>query len=136
MRTMGYSEAQTYGFVDSIEGLQKKERAVLVAGNLDVDEMQKKLAAAREKAIQSNQKQEQKKRELRESTEEHEADLKALYVIGSSQLDMMIGSVEKNSIVAKNFRRIRSRLKRPNAVDATEAQPIPTPTPRPVPKQD
>jgi len=130
---MGYSEAQTLGFVEKIEGLQMKEKETLTEANLDVASMQEELLVLHRIANESNEKQEQKKRELREVTEEHKKDLKRLYVLASSQLDMMIGAVEKNSIAAANFRRIRSRLKRPNADDIAEAQPVPQPIPQPVP---
>jgi hypothetical protein len=115
VKNLGYSEAQILGTVEKIEDLQVTERAALMKGNLDVDTMHQKLVAQHRKANASNERQEQKKRELREITEEHETDLKQLYVIGSSQLDMMIGAVDKNSIPAKNFRRIRSRMKRPDS---------------------
>jgi len=114
VKNLGYSEAQILGTIEKVEDLQVTERAALMQGNLGIDTMHQKLLAQHRKANASNEKQEQKKRELREITEEHEADLKQLYVIGSSQLDMMIGAVDKNSISAKNFRRIRSRMKRPD----------------------
>jgi hypothetical protein len=130
---MGYSEAQTLGFVEKIEGLQMKEKETLTEANLDVASMHEELLVHHRIANESNEKQEQKKRELREVTEEHKKDLKRLYVLASSQLDMMIGAVEKDSIAAKNFRRIRSRLKRPDADDNAIAQPVPQPVPTPVP---
>jgi phosphoserine phosphatase len=130
---MGYSEAQILGLVEKTEGLQVTEKAALTKANLNVATMHEELLALHKKAIESNERQEQKKRELREITEEHEVDLKRLYVVASSQLDMMIGAVEKNSIAAKNFRRIRSRLKRPDPDDIAVAQPIPQLVPTPVP---
>ena len=42
---------------------------------------------------------------------------------GSAQLDMMIGTVDKNSVPAKNFRRIRSKMKRPD--NEAEVEPAP-----------
>ena len=130
---MGYSEAQILGFVEKVEGLQTKERDALIQAKLDVDAMQEELLELHRKANESNEKQEQKKREQRESTEEHKVDLKALYVRASSQLDMMIGAVAKNSISAANFRRIRSRLKRPYDDNNAEVQPVPIPAPQPAP---
>jgi hypothetical protein len=115
VKRLGYSEAQILGTIEKVEDLQVTERAALMRGNLDIDNMHQKLLTQHRKANASNEKQEQKKRELREITEEHEADLKQLYVIGSSQLDMMIGAVDKNSVPAKNFRRIRSRMARPDS---------------------
>ncbi len=131
--TLGYSEAQILGTIEKVEDLQVTERAALKKGNLDIDNMHQELLAQHRKTNASNEKQEQKKRELREATEEHEADLKQLYGMGSSHLDMMIGSVDKNSIPAKNFRRIRSRMKRPDADETTEATPVPQPGPQPAP---
>ncbi len=133
MKNLGYSEAQILGTIEKIENLQVTERAALKKGNLDVDNMHEELLAQHKKANASNEKQEQKKRELKEATEEHEADLKQLYVMGSSQLDMMIGSVDKNSIPAKNFRRIRSRITLPDKDGAFEVEPAPQPTPEPAP---
>jgi len=133
VKNLGYSEAQILGTIEKIEDLQVTERVVLKKGNLDIDPMHEKLLAQHKKTNASNEKQEQKKRELKMSTEEHEADLKQLYVMGSSQLDMMIGSVDKNSVPAKNFRRIRSRMKRPFTDEAFEVEPAPQPTPEPAP---
>lgn len=130
---MGYSEAQILGLVEKTEGLQVTEKETLTKANLNVATMHEELLAIHKKANDSNEKQEQKKRELKEITDEHEMDLKRLYVVASSQLDMMIGAVEKNSIAAKNFRRIRSRLKRPNADEIAQVQPVPQPIPQPVP---
>ena len=132
VNNLGYSEIQILGGIEKIENLQVTERSTFLKKNLDIDGMHEKLLAQHRKANASNEKQEQKKRELREATEEHEADLKALYGLGSSQLDMMIGAVEKRSVSAKNFRRIRSRLKRSDADEITDAEPVPTPVPNPV----
>lgn len=132
MKNLGYSEAQTLGLIEKIEDVQVTERAALKAGNLDIDTMHAQLLAQHKKTNASNEKQEQKKRELKAATEEHEADLKQLYVMGSSQLDMMIGAVTKNSVAAKNFRRIRSRLTIEQD-DATGVEPIPQPIPQPAP---
>ncbi len=129
MKSLGYSEAQILGTLEKVEDLQVTERVALKAGNLDIDSMHAKLMAQHRKANASNEKQEMYKRLLKETTEEHEADLKQLYVMGSSQLDMMIGSVDKNSVSAKNFRRIRSRMKRPSADDVLGAEPAPQPAP-------
>ena len=131
--SLGYSEAQILGTIEKIEDLQVTERNTLVKGNLDVDEMHQKLLAQHRKTNASNEKQEQKKRELKASTEEHEADLKQLYVMGSSQLDMMIGSVDKNSVAAKNFRRIRSRITLPDKDGVFEIEPATQPSPEPAP---
>jgi hypothetical protein len=130
---MGYSEAQILGLVEKTEDLQVTEQAALTDANLNVPAMHEELLILHKKANESNEKQEQKKRELKEITVEHEADLKRLYVAASSQLDMMIGAVKKDSVAAKNFRRIRSRLKRPDADDIAIAQPVPQPVPTPVP---
>jgi len=132
---MGYSEAQILGLVEKTEDLQVTERATLTGANLNVVSMREELLALHRKANDSNERQEQKKRELKEATAEHEKDLKRLYVLASSQLDMMIGAVEKDSIAAKNFRRIRSRLKRPDADDLAVAQPVTQPVPTPVPQK-
>ena len=126
---LGYSEAQVLGIAEKVEGLQVQERTTLIQGKLDIDGMHQELLAQHKKANASNERQEQKKRELKETTKEHEADLEQLYVKASSQLDMMIGAVDKNSVAAKNFRRIRSRIKRPLADDVVEAVPAPAPTP-------
>ncbi len=132
VKNLGYSEAQILGTIEKIEDLQVTERAALMRGNLDIDNMHQKLLTQHRKANASNEKQEQKKRELREITEEHEADLKQLYVVGSSQLDMMIGAVDKNSVPAKNFRRIRSRMKRPDNDTGVEPAQNLTAEPAPV----
>ena len=133
VKTMGYSEAQILGFVEKVESLLMAERATLMEANLDVDSMRRELLELNRIANESNEKQERKKRELKASTEEHKVDIKKLYVAASSDLDMMIGGVEKNSIPAANFRRIRSRLKRPYSDEDEEASQAPQPVPQPVP---
>jgi predicted DNA-binding protein len=130
---MGYSEAQILGLVEKTEDVQVTEQAALTNANLNAAKMHEELLALHRKANASNELQEKKKRELKEITEQHVMDLKQLYVAASSQLDMMIGAVKKNSVAAKNFRRIRSRLKRQNADDIVVAQPVPQPVPTPVP---
>ena len=130
---MGYSEAQILGTIEKIEDVQVTERTALMNGNLAVDQMHAELVAQHKKTNASNEKQENYKRLLKAATEEHEEDLKQLYVMGSSQLDMMIGAVDKNSIPAKNFRRIRSRLMRPSEDGTIEIGPAPLPTPMPAP---
>ena len=132
VNNIGYSEAQILGTVEKIEDLQVTEAATLMAGGLDVDNLRAKLVAQHKKTNASNEKQERKKRELKASTKEHEADLKQLYVMASSQLDMMIGSVDKNSVAAKNFRRIRSRIGRPESDTDVGPDMVATPLPTPV----
>ncbi len=129
---MGYSETQILGFVEKIENLQVEEKETLKKAGLDIDSMNAELLELHRIANESNEKQEKKKRELRAISETHKADLRNLYVRGSSHLDMMIGAVAKDSIPAKNFRRIRSRLKRPREDEIAELQPAEGPATGPV----
>ena len=129
MNKIGYSEPQELGMIEKIEDVQVTERAMLLAGGLEIDALHTKLLAQHKKTNASNEKQENYKRLLKAATEEHVEDLKQLYVMGSSQLDMMIGAVDKNSVAAKNFRRIRSKITMPDETAGTENGPAISPTP-------
>ena len=104
-----------------------KERLALIKGGLDVDLMVAEIAHALEEARAANSNQESLKRQLKTSTTLAEEKARRAYVVGSSALDMAMGAVSKNSDAAKNFQRIRSRIRREAKDDIAVPQPLPVP---------
>jgi len=47
-----------------------------------------------------------------------------MYATASGYLDMAIAAVDKRSDAAKNFRRLRSRVRRPNNADVQAQTPV------------
>jgi len=115
------------GFLQSMVDLFVKERLALIKGGLDVDLMTAEIAHALEEARAANSNQESLKRQLKTSTTLAEEKARRAYVVGSSALDMAMGAVSKNSDAAKNFQRIRSRIRREAKDDIAVPQPLPVP---------
>jgi len=116
------------GCVEKVESALETERKPLIKGGLNVDLLKEALTSLHEQARQTNEQQEQLKRMLKTTTNAHVVLLRRLYTMASSILDMMIGAVQKGSVAAKNLQRIRSRIKRPNGVEAPTVEPLPQAT--------
>jgi len=67
------------------------------------------------------------KRQLEAATKLADAKLRKAHITASGMLDMAIASVDKTSDAAKDFRRIRSRVRKPDLVDGE--RPLPEPAP-------
>ena len=124
---MSMTWTEILGFLQSMIDLLVKERLALIKGGLDVDLMVAEISHALEEARAADSNQESLKRQLKTSTTLVEAKARRAYVVGSSALDMAMGAVSKNSDAAKNFQRLRSRVRRDAKEDITIAEPLPVP---------
>lgn len=116
----------------SILDILSQEKLALIKGGMDVDLVSAEVAHALEEARAANDVQESHKRQLRTSTDLVEARARRAYIVGSSALDMAMGAVSKDSPAAKNFQRIRSKIRQEkNDVNAV-VQPVPVPTAEPM----
>ncbi len=128
--TMTWTEI--LGFLMSILDILSQEKLALIKGGMDVDLVSAEVAHALEEARAANDVQESHKRQLRTSTDLVEARARRAYIVGSSALDMAMGAVSKDSPAAKNFQRIRSKIRQEkNDVNAV-VQPVPVPTAEPM----
>jgi hypothetical protein len=118
------SHAQTAGFVDDIVNLNQKAKPALVAYGLNVDKKVAELASLRDQMLAANADQEEAKRNMKAKTARYVELKHKVYVAASGLLDADIAAVDKDSDDAKNFRRLRSRITRPDVEKLT-----PTPVP-------
>ena len=128
--TMTWTEI--LGFLMGILDILKEEKLALIKGGMDVDLMSAEIAHALEEARAANDVQESHKRQLKTSTTLVEERMRRAYVVGSSALDMAMGAVSKDSPAAKNFQRIRSKIRREKKGIDAMVQPVPIPTPQPM----
>ncbi len=124
---MGLTEAEKLAIGENVLVMYGQERVLLKKGCLDVDELTGTLELQLEEAKAANAAQESLKRQLVASTKVATAKLQKAYITASGMLDMAIAAVDKTSDAAKNFRRLRSRVKMPYQDD--EAKPLPEPVP-------
>ena len=122
------SETQTFGLSDTVQKLFREKRNLLVEAGLDVDSMLRQMAGDHEEATKANAEQEDAKLNARQKTERFVAAKRKLYVTISSCLDMAIAGVRKDSLAAKNFRRLRSRIRRPDIEEKVARDPTPEAT--------
>jgi hypothetical protein len=128
--TMTWTEI--LGFLMGILDILKEEKLALIKGGMDVDLMSAEIAHALEEARAANDIQESHKRQLKTSTTLVEERMRRAYVVGSSALDMAMGAVSKDSPAAKNFQRIRSKIRREKKGIDVIVQPTPIPTAEPM----
>ena len=76
-----------------------------------------------EEAKGANAIQESLKRQLKVATKVANAKLRKAYITVSGMLDMAMAAVDKTSDTPRNFRRIRSRIKRPDR-DDMQVEPV------------
>ena len=126
---MALSEAQVFGYSTNVQELYLKARRALEDGHVDVDEIVAELKDLHDEAAQANAVQEEAKRKARESTEDFLAKKRTLFVVVSSSLDQAIGAVRKDTIAAKNFRKLRSDIQRATTQEEIDAVPVPIPHP-------
>jgi len=128
--TMTWTEI--LGFLMGILDILNEEKLALVKGGMDVDLVSAEIAHMLEEARAANDIQESHKRQLKTSTTLVEERMRRAYVVGSSALDMAMGAVSKDSPAAKNFQRIRSKIRREKKGLDAIVQPTPIPTPQPM----
>ena len=126
-KKMGLTEAEKLAIGENVLVMYGQERILLKKGSLDVDELAGILELLLEEAKAANAVQESLKRQLIASTKVATAKLQKAYITASGMLDMAIAAVDKTSDAAKNFRRLRSRVRMPD--QAEEARPLPEPVP-------
>ena len=110
---MSYTQTEIIGFAENFLKLVDQEEALLKEKGLDVELIREDVSGKKEKASTANARQEDQKRELKDSTKEVEATHDDLYRSTSGYMDACIGVVGKGSTAAKNFRRLRSRIRMP-----------------------
>lgn len=109
------TELELFTFLRKVIELFVKERNALKGAGLDVDLMLTTLKSLLEQAATMEQHQEAMKRQSKLATESYLVVKSNAYVTASGYLDMAIAAVKKDTSTAANFRRIRSRMHRPEA---------------------
>ena len=112
---MTLTQTENEGIATSFLGLLD-EQAPLLEGLsvVNVREMRRIVSEKLKTVVEKNAKQERLKLELRESTVEVDAANDDLYRTISGFLDGIMGAVGKGSPAAKNFQRLRSRVRTPD----------------------
>ena len=125
MEKTALSHAQVAGFTDDVVNLNQKAKPVLIRFGLDIDKKVAELIALKDQMLAANADQEEAKRSLKAKTARYIELKHRLYVAASGLLDTDIAAVEKDSDDAKNFRRLRSRITRPDIEETPTATPVP-----------
>jgi hypothetical protein len=110
---MSYTQTEIVGLGKNYLVLVDEAKVILENGGLRTDEIKVVVSSKLEKAVDLNGRQETKKRELRDLTAELNAANDDLYRTVSGFLDASIGVAGKGSRTAKNFQRLRSRIRMP-----------------------
>lgn len=129
---MSYTQTEIVGLGKNFLKLVDEAKVILEKGGLRTDEMKTVVSGKLETAVDVNARQETKKRELKDITVHVEAANDDLYRTVSGFLDACIGVSGKGSTAAKNFQRLRSRIRMPGdqSGEAIVVEPI-NPVPQP-----
>jgi len=111
---MALTQTEIEGFMKGFLGLVDEQEALLEKLPVNVREMRRIVTEKLETAVRKNARQERLKKELRESTVDVDAANDDAYRTTSGFLDALIGAVGKGSPAAKNFQRVRSRIRQPD----------------------
>jgi len=111
---MTMTQTETLGFGKNMLELLDNEGPVLKNAGFHANEIRATLAEKVEKAAQANARQEELKRLAKQATEDLETWLDDLYRTASGYLDAAIAAVGKGTDAAKNFQRLRSRVRMPD----------------------
>jgi len=124
---MNLSHVQGVGFNNDVTVLYTKEAVVLTAAGLNTNIMVTNLKSNQEQTETANANQESLMRQLKLATENYNRLKQQMYITASGYLDMAIAAVSRDSPTAANFRRLRSRVRRPDhEVEAVEPiNPVP-----------
>jgi len=115
---MALSEAQIFGFSETVQETVDKERAALTKAGLNPAAILAGLQGLHNAATAANEAQEAAKRNARATTDTFVTLKRELYELSSGVLDMAIAAVGKNSDAGKNLRRYRSRIRRRDGGEA------------------
>ena len=110
---MSMTQTEKLGFAKNVLELIERESAVLKDAGYSPDEIHAILEAKYDKAAVANARQEEMKRTSKQQTEDTVALTDDLYRTASGYLDAAIAAVGKGSEAAKNFQRLRSRIRMP-----------------------
>jgi len=124
---MALSEAQAFGYSENVQELFRKASRELNAGNVDAEKEGEELHELHERALAANARQEEAKRVAKAATEAFNELKIALVRKTSSALDMAIGAVGKETVSAKNFRRLRSDIQRATTKEEIDAVTVEVP---------
>jgi hypothetical protein len=110
---MSVTQTEIGGYARNEIELLEKDRTPLEALGIDVDKFLRTLKEKLDTAMAANARQEARKRGLKDDTADVEATHDDLYRTASGYLDAIIGVVGKGSTAAKNYQRLRSRIRMP-----------------------
>ena len=116
---MGMTQTEKLGFAKNVMELIEMAFAILEKAGFNPTEIRAILAAKYEKASEANARQEDRKRQSKQATEDVVALTDDLYRMASGYLDAAIAAAGKGSEAAKNFQRLRSRVRQPDQADET-----------------
>ena len=130
---MSYTQTEIVGLGKNYLNLVDEAKVILEKGGLRTNEIKVVVSGKLENAVNLNGRQETKKRELRDLTAELNAANDDLYRTISGFLDASIGVAGKGSRTAKNFQRLRSRIRMPDDQGGGDGQVTPVkPVPEPM----
>jgi len=123
---MTTTQTETIGKNNRVLKALDEHVEVFTAGNLNVESMRANLGGLIEQLVAADAHQEALKAQTQAATQTVEALVRRVEVTGSSYLDMMIGSVQKDTPLAATLRTIRSKIRRPApAAQVPAVQPNP-----------
>ncbi len=125
---MALSEAQLLGYSETVHKTFGEERAAMKAAGYDPDAMARNLKGLHDEVVEVGAKQEDLKRELRDTTKRLEVLSKRLSNLTSGGVDALMTAVERSSPAAKIIRRLRSRITRPDGDTTPPVEPAPIKT--------
>ncbi len=102
---------------------------MLTAAGHDVDKMLRIHQELHDETVALNAKQEDLKRELRETTIKLQKLLRKLYNLSSGYIETAMTAVERGSPAAKIIRRLRSRIRKADKDDGSAVRPVPVEQP-------
>ncbi len=110
-----FGHAQVIGLSEDVDKALESERESMMKAGVDADAIRTKVRTLREAVVAKNAVQESQKRQLKATTAELEGMEDELYLVSSGAVDTMMAAVGKTSDAAKNFQRMCSRIRRPEA---------------------
>jgi uncharacterized tellurite resistance protein B-like protein len=125
---MSLTEAEILGLSENVQELFVNVKVALKGAGYDADKMLEILKQVHAETVALNAQQEALKRQLRDTSKRLEVLFQKLYNLASGYIDAAMTSVDKSSPAAKNIRRLRSRIRRPNLAESPAVQPAPEKT--------